>query len=161
MKKHTVFSICLGGILILLNACANTSENTTISNENMVIDSSNTDFKAVVNPNGTSELAQLMEDMFVLSLSWKERVQKGEDLGKYPVAFDKLKTATPTNDNQKDPVSFDPFADDFIRRTQEMLNAPKEEQLHKYTLYVEGCSNCHSSMCSGVLKRIKLLKIEG
>lgn len=111
-----------------------------------------------INPNGSSELALLMEDMFHISKKWKEQIEIGEDLGIYPVKFDQLKSAKPTKENVKN-ETFDPFADDFVRRTKELLEAKPEEQKNKFQLYVDGCMNCHTTMCTGPIKRIKLLHI--
>src|SRR5690606_41530547 len=80
-----------------------------------------------INPNGYSELALLMETMFEKSKTWKENIEKGESLGEYPTEFDRLKTATPTRESVKN-ETFDPFADDFIRRTKELIEAKPEEQ---------------------------------
>ena len=110
-----------------------------------------------INPNGSSELALLMETMFEKSKTWKDNIEKGEDLGAYPKEFDNLKTATPTRENVKN-ETFDPFADDFIRRTKELLEAKPDEQKAKFELLVDGCMNCHTTMCTGPVKRIKLLQ---
>lgn len=110
-----------------------------------------------INPNGSSELALLMETMFEKSKTWKENIEKGESLGEYPTEFDRLKTATPTRESVKN-ETFDPFADDFIRRTKELLEAKPEEQKAKFDLLVDGCMNCHTTMCTGPVKRIKLLQ---
>lgn len=112
-----------------------------------------------VNPNGTSELASLMRDMFARSEEWKKAIENGQDLGIYPVAFDKLKTAKPTDEHMKN-ETFDPFADDFIRRTKELLSAAPEKRKEAFATYTEGCLNCHTTMCPGPVKRIKLLRIE-
>ena len=112
-----------------------------------------------VNPNGTSELASLMREMFSRSEEWKEAIRNGQDLGIYPVSFDKLKTARPTDEHMKN-ETFDPFADDFIRRTKELLSAAPEKRKEAFASYTEGCMNCHTTMCPGPVKRIKLLKIE-
>lgn len=112
-----------------------------------------------VNPNGTSELAALMRDMYSRSQDWKKAVENNEDLGIYPVAFDRLKTAKPTSENIKN-ETFDPFADDFIRRTKELLAAPPDKRQEAFGHYTEGCMNCHTTMCPGPVKRIRLLKIQ-
>lgn len=112
-----------------------------------------------LNPNGTSELAALMRVMFARSEEWKKAIEQKQELGIYPVAFDKLKTAAPTDAHMKN-ETFDPFADDFIRRTKELLAAPPEKQKEAFASYTEGCMNCHTTMCPGPVKRIKLLRIE-
>lgn len=112
-----------------------------------------------LNPNGTSELAALMRLMFTRSEEWKKAIEQKQELGIYPVAFDKLKTATPTDAHMKN-ETFDPFADDFIRRTKELLAAPPQKQKEAFANYTEGCMNCHTTMCPGPVKRIRLLRIE-
>lgn len=143
--------IILAGLSIGLSLACNSNSNKDTEQK------ATSDLVKDINPNGSSELALLMETMYEKSKAWKENIEKGEDLGAYPTVFDNLKTATPTKENVKN-ETFDPFADDFIRRTKELLEAKPEEQKAKFDLLVDGCMNCHTTMCTGPVKRIKLLQ---
>ncbi|HUH25697.1 MAG TPA: hypothetical protein VLY87_03660, partial [Flavobacterium sp.] len=49
-----------------------------------------------------SEMASLMEQMFAYNTQLKERVLKNEDLGTYPLFFEKLHTASFTDPSDND-----------------------------------------------------------
>lgn len=155
MRNRILKTGCLAVMVMALQACENKASKKVEADPLKEAAMRHQD----INPNGMSELSALMEDIYMISKKWKEAVEKGEDLGIYPAIYDQLKTAEPTNENIKN-ETYDPFADDFVVRTKALLSAPENEKKTAFDLYVDGCMNCHNTMCTGPIKRIKLLRIK-
>lgn len=111
------------------------------------------------NPNGSSELAWLMRDMYDQGVRWRAALAQNESLGAYPAFFNKLPTATPTTLTSKD-EHFEPLSKQFLERTQALIAArDPAEQRQAYDAWVSGCLACHATMCSGPVPKIKGLRL--
>lgn len=107
------------------------------------------------NPNGASELAQLMRTMEAQTVTWKREITENEArLSPVPDVYATLKTAIPTEPEMKN-ENFDGFADDFINYSNALVKAPKAGRETAFDSMVGGCMNCHAQMCPGPVKRIK------
>ena len=114
--------------------------------------------KKPLNPNGESELALLMRAMRDNAESLKEQIKKGEITDKFPEAFLKIYTATPTDADTKHD-SYDAFARNYIYNLQELYKFPKAELTKNYNAVINSCLSCHSDHCPGPVKTIEKLKI--
>jgi hypothetical protein len=109
-----------------------------------------------LNPNGDSELALLMREMFEQSDSLKQLVRDGRPLSgleKYQL----IHSAIPTDPTVTGPV-FEAFADAYIRSIEELENSDTNS-LAQFNHMVDQCMNCHTEFCPGPKKRIKKLYI--
>ncbi|HAP69771.1 MAG TPA: hypothetical protein DCR04_08610 [Flavobacteriales bacterium] len=109
-----------------------------------------------INPNGDSELALLMRNMFSESDSLKQLVIAGKSLSGLQ-RFEEIHTAIATDPTVRGPV-FDAFSDvyiDAIRR----LESSDSASVMKFNNMVTQCMNCHSEFCPGPRKKIKQLYI--
>lgn len=107
------------------------------------------------NPNGASELAQLMRTMEAQTETWKKEITEGKpELSPVPDVYATLKTAIPTEPEMKN-ENFDGFSDDFVNYANALVKAPKAERQTAFNTLVGGCMTCHSQMCPGPIKRIK------
>lgn len=104
-----------------------------------------------------SEMASLMEQMFAYNTQLKERIMKGEALGDYPVAFDKLHTAVLTEVSDRD-AFFNDQAFKFIA-AQKMIYSDSLNAQERFNEMVGQCLECHSKKCGGPVPRIKKLLI--
>lgn len=112
------------------------------------------------NPNGVSELAQLMRTMEAQTETWKKEIADGKaELSPVPDVYATLKTAIPTEPEMKN-ENFDGFADDFLNYANGLVKAPKAERQTVFNTLVGGCMSCHSQMCPGPVKRIKKFYFE-
>lgn len=116
-------------------------------------------FPQDINPNGSSELSLLMRKMEKQLVDARQAVMDGKYKGKYPVEFDKLKTATPTDDKTKT-TYFDVFADLYTSSVKVFV-ASKKDQVQSYNNVVNACLACHSQHCPGPVGRIRKLMIGG
>jgi len=106
------------------------------------------------NPNGASELAQLMRTMEAQSDTWSKEIEEGkEELSPVPDVYNTLKTAIPTEDGMKN-ENFDTFSDDFVRYSNALVKASTKDRKAAFNTMISGCLTCHSEMCPGPIKRI-------
>lgn len=104
-----------------------------------------------------SEMAALMEQMYAYNTQLKERIKTNQDLGSYPVAFDKLHTAVLTEASDRDPF-FNDQAIKFIE-AQKAIYADPVQAKDNFNKMVNQCLECHSKKCGGPIPRIKKLII--
>ena len=112
--------------------------------------------KRPINPNGDSELALLMRDMFEESDSLKQLVANGKQLTGLKKYKD-IHSAIPTDPTVTGPV-FESFAAAYISSI-EALETADSASVFNFNHMVDQCMNCHTEFCPGPKKRIKKLYI--
>ena len=105
-----------------------------------------------------SEMATLMEQMYVDNKRLKERIQKGDTIGTFPKHFLKIFTAKFTDETEND-LFFKQKAKDYITAQQLIYSDPKNTKEH-FNAGVDACLKCHESKCGGPIPRIKKLYIK-
>ena len=105
-----------------------------------------------------SEMATLMEQMYVDNKRLKERIQKGDTIGTFPKHFLKIFTAKFTDETEND-LFFKQKAKDYITAQQLIYSDPKNAKEH-FNAGVDACLKCHESKCGGPIPRIKKLYIK-
>lgn len=105
-----------------------------------------------------SEMATLMEQMYVDNKRLKERIQKGDSIGSFPKHFLKIYTAKFTDETDND-LFFKQKAKDYITAQQLIYSDPKNAKEH-FNAGVDACLKCHESKCGGPIPRIKKLYIK-
>ncbi|MCF6131877.1 hypothetical protein [Flavobacterium wongokense] len=105
-----------------------------------------------------SEMAALMEQMYVDNLRLKERIQKGEDVGVFPEHFLKINTAKFTDETDND-LFFKVKAKEYIAAQQLIYSDTKNAKQH-FNEGVDACLACHMEKCGGPIPRIKKLFIK-
>ena len=105
-----------------------------------------------------SEMATLMEQMYVDNKRLKERILKGDTIGTFPEHFLKIFTAKFTDETEND-LFFKQKAKDYITAQQLIYSDPKNAKEH-FNAGVDACLKCHESKCGGPIPRIKKLYIK-
>lgn len=105
-----------------------------------------------------SEMAALMEQMYVDNQRLKDRIIKGDTIGKFPQHFIKIHKAVMTDEHDKD-AFFDEQAQKFIQAQELIYKDPKNAKKH-FNNGVDACIQCHQVKCSGPIPRIKKLYIK-
>lgn len=105
-----------------------------------------------------SEMASLMEQMYVDSKRTKEQIEKGESPKLFPAYFLKIYTAKFTDDSDND-IFFKEKANEFIIAQQLIYSDPKNAISH-FNSGVDACIKCHEIKCGGPIARIKKLYIK-
>jgi len=104
-----------------------------------------------------SEMSLLMEQMYVDNQRLKERIQKGDTIGKFPDHFLKIHVSAMTDDKEND-AFFKEQAAHFIKAQELIYEDPKNATEH-FNNGVDACIKCHQVKCGGPIPRIKKLYI--
>ena len=112
--------------------------------------------KRPINPNGDSELALLMRDMFEESDSLKKRIMGGQSLSGLK-KYEEIHSAIPTDPKVIGPV-FKSFASAYIESIRK-LESSDSSTVFNFNRMVDRCMSCHTEFCQGPKKRIKQLYI--
>ena len=105
-----------------------------------------------------SEMSLLMEQMYVDNQRLKERIQKGDTIGKFPNHFLKIHESAMTDDKEND-AFFKEQAAYFIRAQELIYEDPQNAKKH-FNNGVDACIKCHQVKCGGPIPRIKKLYID-
>ncbi|MCC6724728.1 MAG: hypothetical protein IT258_09470 [Saprospiraceae bacterium] len=109
-----------------------------------------------LNPNGDSELALLMREMFEDGMRVREQVKNGQAID-IQVDFEKIMTAKATDPKKMQPDDFPQLAGSYVEAMKALKAAPAAEVQERYTAMVATCMNCHENICPGPTVRIKKL----
>lgn len=105
-----------------------------------------------------SEMAALMEQMYVDNQRLKGKIINGDTIGKFPQHFLKIHESVMTDEKDKD-AFFDEQAKKFIEAQELIYKDPANAKQH-FNNGVDACISCHQVKCSGPIPRIKKLYIE-
>ena len=110
------------------------------------------------NPNGDSELALLMRDMYDESMLAKTALANGEKLD-LVMEHEGIFTVAATEPDKQSGDLFKAFGTRYLELVEELKdpNNPNPEQ--SYTKLINSCKNCHSALCPGPLVKIEHLVI--
>ncbi len=105
-----------------------------------------------------SEMAALMESMYIENQKLKERIKKGDTIGKFPSHFLQIHKAVMTDETEND-AFFKEQAALFIKSQELIYQDPKNAKQH-FNDGVNACVRCHEVKCGGPLPKIKKLYIK-
>jgi hypothetical protein len=105
-----------------------------------------------------SEMAALMESMYLENQKLKERIKKGETIGKFPSHFLQIHKAVMTDETENDSF-FKEQSTLFIKAQELIYEDPKNAKQH-FNDGVNACVRCHEVKCGGPLPKIKKLYIK-
>jgi len=143
--KITAFSLV---IFTMIAACGEAKK-----------EASNDQDRAVqpVNPNGDSELALLMREMFDEAQAIKTQIDKGDPI-EVNVAHEKILTAHATEPDKAASEEYRAFADLYLRSIDNLRSAKPDDVGPIYNNMVVNCMACHKELCPGPLVKIKKLQ---
>ncbi len=105
----------------------------------------------------TSEMAALMEQMFAENNRLKQRITKGDTIGKFPSYFLNIHKAQFTDPTDNDDF-FKKNALLFIKAQQLIYSNPSTAK-DNFNAAVNACITCHEGTCGGPIPKIKKLII--
>ncbi len=146
MRKLFAFTIFL--LLFFALAC-----NEINSNSNHIIPTQ-------PNPNGDSELALLMREMFEDGLRIKEQIENGEK-PEVLKKFEAIHTAQATEPEKAASETYKNFAVSYLAAMERLQNATAEDVFDTYQGMVQSCMSCHQALCPRPMVRIKKLYLDG
>ena len=107
-----------------------------------------------LNPNGDSELAILMRDMYDEGMQLKQSVINGEEPA-MKLNYHHINMATPTEAGKNASHEYLLFAKAYEASVERFKNASEAERPEAYQNMVDNCMSCHSAVCQGPMVRIK------
>ncbi len=111
------------------------------------------------NPNGDSELALLMREMFDDGMRMKQQLESGDKL-EVLAKFEKIHTATATEPEKAASKKFKMYADAYLNMIEQLKVSSPEDTEVLYQGLVKSCMNCHQALCPGPMVRIKKLYLK-
>ena len=105
-----------------------------------------------------SEMAALMESMYIEHEKLKERIKKGDTLCKFPSHFLNIHKAVMTDESDNDQF-FKEQASLFITSQEMIYKDPKNAKQH-FNEGINACVSCHQVKCGGPIPKIKKLYIK-
>ena len=119
-----------------------------------------------INPNGDSELAIVMRNLFDNSLEIKSHIIELDDfksnklpsklIEKYSYNLNLLHSAKPTDKNLKDEGIYQAFANAYINTSEKLTNNLSQKN---FNAMVNNCIQCHEKFCLGTIQKINKLYI--
>ena len=144
-------------ILVLIVSCQK-KEDDTKKKEDCTTDTISKSGEKKFEMYQMSEMAALMEQMYVDNQRLKERIQNGEKIGEFPQHFLKIHKAVMTDSTEND-VFFKQQAAKFIK-AQEMIYKDAKNAKQHFNAGIDACIQCHQQKCGGPIPRIKKLYIK-
>ena len=111
-----------------------------------------------INPNGQSELAELMRQMQGHINSIRDAAIAGTISGEVPGFLNDIHTAKPTDSTMVD-GEFDSRADEYLAAVKDLYHRYPESQKIAFNTVVSKCQSCHEHYCPGPLVVIKKMYI--
>ena len=106
-----------------------------------------------------SEMALLMEKMFVENERLKKKIETGEALGTFNQEYLNIHSAVLT-DPEVRTESFNSFSKALLVNLEAVFTAQGEEVKIQFNRMVQTCVACHETTCMGPIPRIKKLLIK-
>jgi cytochrome c553 len=104
-----------------------------------------------------SEMATLMEQMYVHNAQLREKISKKDSLGNLPDYFSKISKAAMTKGKERD-AFFNDKAAVFIKAQSEIYTSKNKKE--SFNTMVNACISCHEVKCGGPIDRIKTLYLK-
>ena len=111
-----------------------------------------------LNPNGDSELAILMRNMYEEAAQLKEQLARGEE-PHFSVEHEKILSARATEPEKVASPEFKAFAGVYLQNIKNLQKAKTNELPGLYNELVENCMSCHQLLCPGPMVKIKKLRV--
>ena len=142
-------------VLLTVLICFSCKKSEDVSNcENKEIETADKKFEMYE----MSEMALLMEQMYVDNERLKERIKNGDTIGQFPNHFLKIHAAVMTDEQEND-AFFKEQATNFIQAQEMIYKDPINAKAH-FNKGIDACIQCHQVKCGGPIPRIKKLYIK-
>ena len=139
--KCKIFALALAAAILALSCAA---------------DDSNTAAGNYTNPNGSSELAVLMNDLYKEAETARQKIALGHT-PEWSVDAEKILTAAATEPEKAASPEYKAFAISYIETVRMLKNASPAEAPEHFKMMATACMNCHNAICPGPTKRIRKL----
>jgi cytochrome c553 len=105
-----------------------------------------------------SEMALLMNEMYIFNEKTKEKIIKNEDLGEFPANFLNIHSAILTDPTDRN-SGFEGFSQAFLLNQKAVFSEKTTDKKEQFNVMVNSCVACHKTTCIGPIPKIKKLLI--
>lgn len=113
----------------------------------------------VVNPNGDSELALWMREIFDIMMVRKNALKEGDHSVSLPIDA-ALKHAKATEPEKAQSELYQAMAQTYLSSIQVFNEAVSVDKKDKFNGIVDQCMGCHQQLCPGPMVKIKKLYLK-
>lgn len=110
--------------------------------------------EAPLNPNGTSELAELMRHMMDYVKQEREAILNHTNKIVVSEGFEKILTAQAT-EGMEITENFPSYGKHFLQQLETYKNCAEEQRTETFNSLIASCVNCHTSHCPGPIGAIE------
>ena len=111
---------------------------------------------STINPNGDSELALLMRDMYDDLERVKSQIAEGKAIESLP-EHQRILTAHATEPEKAASPEYKAFATIYLQYVEALQKAEPKDVEKAYGNLINGCMSCHQALCPGPIVKIKKL----
>jgi hypothetical protein len=111
-----------------------------------------------INPNGSSELAEMMRTMQRDLGAAREAILAGRPVAPMHARHRKMRCAWPTAASDRNPA-FDAFAQGYLANVSALETAPAEGRAAAFTAVLDACKACHQQSCPGPITAIDAMRL--
>ncbi len=146
--RSLIFIFSIWGIVFTLSNCADKSQPTNKSS-----------VQAPINPNGDSELALLMREMFDEGMKVRNEIKHG-GTPSIMKKFEQIHSAVPTEEGKNQSDIYKSFAKSYVNALDALSRANTDNAKERFNFMVDNCMGCHQAICPGPTVRIKKLYLK-
>ena len=111
-----------------------------------------------INPNGSSELADLMREMQQYSIDERKRILESENSMPSPESLNNIHKAKITDGMSKS-ENYTTFSNLYLSTVDQYTSSNKEDRITNFNNMIAACLACHSENCPGPVPVIRKLQI--
>lgn len=152
--RKTLFVIISASLM--LYSCGGKTESS--ANEEIAVSTDTTEVEKEFEMYEMSEMAALMEQMYVDNQRLKQRIIDGDTIGNFPNHFLNIHESVMTDESERD-IFFKDQAAKFLKAQELIYNDSLNAKQH-FNDAVSACVKCHEQKCGGPIPRIKKLYIK-
>lgn len=154
MKKAIYIGAFIFVYFMVLQACSEAAQKEPTKE----ITKEKKEVKKSLNPNGDSELALLMREMFKDAKRIKKQIEKGEIV---TAKFDhgKILSAHATEPEKAASKAYKTWGAAYLSGVKSLKESTPETVEVAYTSLIQSCMNCHTALCPGPVVKIKKLEL--
>ena len=149
--------IALLSVVFTISSCGNKNESSKVDEvATTEVDSVSTEKEFEMYE--MSEMASLMEKMYVDNEHLKQRIISGDTIGGFPKYFLEIHSSVMTDESDNDEF----FRDQAIKflEAQQLIYKDSLNAKEHFNNAVSACVRCHEQKCGGPIPRIKKLYIK-
>lgn len=125
----------------------------------LFISCGNNNTKPPLNPNGDSELALLMRQMYEDGMLAKQAILEDQEITTI-LKHEKILTAAATEPEKAGSDLYKSFANNYLSLMAEVNDPKNPNRKEAYSNLVNSCIQCHQALCPGPIVRIKKMVLK-